>query len=114
MDLGLKGAAVCVSGGTKGLGRAAALAFAREGARVAVAGRSQDALEATVALLREAGAPDAFGVITDLRRPESIERLFAEIEARWGELNTLVNMAGPTDPSPGRDFTEVPDDAWQS
>lgn len=112
MDLGLRDAAVCVSGGTKGLGREAAVAFAREGARVVVTGRGEAEREATVAALREAGSPDAFGVAVDLREPASIEALFREIEARWGGLNTLVNMAGPTEPSPGRDFTEVPDEAW--
>lgn len=113
MDLGLGGAAVCVSGGTKGLGREAALAFAREGARVVVSGRGAEALEHTVEMLREAGAADALGVRTDLRDPASIDDLFAEIRARWGGLNTLINMAGPTEPSPGRDFTEVPDEQWQ-
>jgi NAD(P)-dependent dehydrogenase (short-subunit alcohol dehydrogenase family) len=113
MDLGLSGAAVCVSGGSKGLGREAAIAFAREGARVVVAARGADELDRTVELLREAGAPDAFGVRTDLRSLDSIGALFASIEARWGELNTLINMAGPTEPSHGRDFTEVPDEQWQ-
>jgi NAD(P)-dependent dehydrogenase (short-subunit alcohol dehydrogenase family) len=113
MDLGLAGAAVCISGGTKGLGREAALAFAREGARVCVSGRGAEALDAAVEQLRAAGSPDAFGVAVNLRRPETVEAMFAQIGDRWGGLNTLVNMAGPTDPSPGADFTEVPDEAWQ-
>jgi 3-oxoacyl-[acyl-carrier protein] reductase len=113
MDLGLKGAAICVSGGTKGLGREAAIAFAREGARVVVTGRGDEALARTVALLRQEGSPDAFGVRIDVQELASIEALFEEIDARWGELNTLVNMVGPTQPSEGRDFTEVPDGQWQ-
>ena len=113
MDLQLRGAAVLISGGTKGLGREAAIAFAREGARVVVSGRGEEALARTVAALREAGSPDAFGMQVDVQQPASIETLFQEIGARWGELNTLVNMVGPTEPSAGRDFTEVPDDAWQ-
>lgn len=113
MDLGLGGAAVCISGGTKGLGRDAAIAFAREGARVVVSGRGQEALDSTVAALRREGSPDAFGVTVDLQDPASIERMFQAIDARWGELNTLVNMAGPNVPSEGRDFTEVPDESWQ-
>lgn len=113
MDLGLSGAAVCISGGTKGLGRAAAVAFAREGARVAVSGRGQEAIDDTVAELQRAGSPDAFGQQVDVRDLASIEELFSQIEARWGELNTLVNMAGPSEPSEGRDFTEVPDERWQ-
>jgi 3-oxoacyl-[acyl-carrier protein] reductase len=113
MDLGLRGAAICISGGTKGLGREAAIAFAREGARVAVSGRGGEALQRTVETLKEQGAPDAFGLHVDVRDPASIERLFREIESRWGELNTLINMVGPTEPSPGQHFAEVPDEAWQ-
>jgi len=112
MDFGLNGAAVCISGGTKGLGREAALAFAREGARVAVTGRGADALARTISDLRQAGAPDAFGVQCDVGDLASIEAAFDQIDGRWGELNTLINMAGPTDPSPGADFSEVPDEAW--
>jgi 3-oxoacyl-[acyl-carrier protein] reductase len=113
MDLGLKGAAVCVSGGTKGLGREASLAFAREGARVVVSARGAEELNRTVAALLEAGAPDAFGVQTDVRELSSINALFEQIESRWGELHTLINMVGPADPSAGRDFLEVPDEQWQ-
>lgn len=113
MDLGLRGAAVCVSGGTKGLGREAALAFAREGARLVVTARGAEGLNQTISALREAGAPDAFGVETDVGSLASIKALFAQIESKWGVLNTLINMVGPTEPSTGRDFTEVPDEQWQ-
>jgi NAD(P)-dependent dehydrogenase (short-subunit alcohol dehydrogenase family) len=113
MDFGLKGAAVCISGGTKGLGREAALAFAREGARVAVAGRSRHAIDDTVLQLLDAGSPDAFGIEVDLQVPATIEVFFSAIEARWGMLNTLINMAGPSEPSGGMDFTQVADDRWQ-
>ena len=113
MDLGLKGAAVCISGGTKGLGREAALAFAREGARVVVTARGAEALNRTVAALHAAGAADAFGVETHVGRLDSIDAAFEQIDHRWGELNTLINMAGPTEPSAGRNFMEVPDEQWQ-
>jgi 3-oxoacyl-[acyl-carrier protein] reductase len=113
MDFGLTGAAVCVSGGTKGLGLEAALAFAREGARVVVTARGTEGLNRAVAALRAAGAPDAFGIATDVGRLNSVNALFELIEARWGELNTLINMVGPTEPSTGRDFLEVPDEQWQ-
>lgn len=113
MDLGLTGAAVCVSGGTKGMGREAALAFAREGARVVVSARGTEGLNHTVDALRQAGSPDAFGVQADVGRLEDIDELFRQIASRWGELHTLINMAGPTDPSPGRNFMEVPDEQWR-
>ena len=110
MDLGLRGAAVCISGGTKGLGRDAALAFAREGARVVVSGRGSEAIDDAVEALKQAGSPDAFGVQVDVQDLASIEAFFQAIDARWGELNTLINMVGPSVPSEGRDFTEVPDE----
>jgi len=113
MDLGLSGAAVCVSGGTKGLGRDAALAFAREGARVVVSGRGSEAIDDAVEALKQAGSPDAFGVQVDVQDLASIEGFFHAIDARWGRLNTLINMVGPSVPSEGRDFTEVPDEQWR-
>jgi NAD(P)-dependent dehydrogenase (short-subunit alcohol dehydrogenase family) len=113
MDLGLAGAAVCISGGSKGLGREAALAFAREGARVVIMARGADGLHGSVAALLAAGAADAFGVETNVARLDSIDAAFAQIAAKWNELNTLVNMVGPTEPSAGRDFAEVPDHQWQ-
>ena len=113
MDLGLKDAAVCVSGGTKGLGLSAALAFAREGARVAVSGRDATALDAAVAALRSAGAADALGLRADVGRLDDVEAMFSAIDTRWGGLNTLVNMAGPTEPAAWADFMSVPDAAWQ-
>jgi len=112
MDFGLTGAAVCISGGSKGLGRAAALAFAREGARVVIAARDSAGLDHTVGELRAAGAPDAFGVQADVASADSIAALFRQIETRWGKLNTLVNMVGPTAPSKGSNFAEVPDGQW--
>jgi 3-oxoacyl-[acyl-carrier protein] reductase len=113
MDLGLHGAAVCVSGGTKGMGREAAIAFAREGARVVVTARGIESIRETVAELRAAGSPDAFGMQTDVGVLSSIEALFKSIGERWGMLNTLVNMAGPTEPSKGANFEEVSDESWQ-
>ena len=62
MDLGLKDAAVCVQGGTKGMGRAAAECFAADGARVVVLARDQAGIDETVARLTELGSPDAWGV----------------------------------------------------
>src|SRR4030095_12289247 len=95
MDLGLKDAAVCVQGGTKGMGRAAAECFAADGARVVVLAREQAGIDDTMRRLTELGSPDAWGVRMDLLDPKSIDAAFAAIQERWSALNTLVNAAGP-------------------
>ncbi|MRJ77304.1 SDR family oxidoreductase [Aeromicrobium sp. SMF47] len=110
MDLGLSGAAVCVQGGTRGMGRAAAECFAREGARVAVLARGQDGIDETVDRLLELGSPDAFGVGTDLSDTGEIDESFSRIADRWGHLNTLVNAVGaPTHHHP---WHEATDEQW--
>lgn len=110
MDLGLKDAAVCVQGGTKGMGRAAAECFARDGARVVVLAREQPGIDETVARLTELGSPDAWGVQVDLLQPGTIDAAFAAIGGRWGELNTLVNAAGPG--GTRTTWDGIPDDEW--
>src|SRR3979409_2000870 len=95
MDLNLVGAAVCVQGGSKGMGRAAAECFAADGARVAVMARGRGALDATGARLRELGSPAAVGLVVDASDATSISNGFAELGERWGELNSLVCAVGP-------------------
>ncbi|OCB30155.1 short-chain dehydrogenase [Mycobacterium malmoense] len=112
MDLGLRDAAVAVTGGTAGMGRATAECYAQDGARVAVLARTQSAIDDTVSALLAAGSPDAFGVATDLMRDDSVQNAFAQIAARWGELNVLVNTVGPAEKILGS-FEDVDDARWQ-
>ena len=84
MDLGLAGSAAVVTGGTKGMGRAIAEAFADDGARVAVLARGTDAIDETVAELERRGSPDAVGLSVDLTDPAAIDAAFAEIGRSLG------------------------------
>jgi NAD(P)-dependent dehydrogenase (short-subunit alcohol dehydrogenase family) len=111
VDLGLSGAAVVVSGGSKGMGRAAAECFATEGARVAVVARGRRALDETVEALRELGSPDAVGVSADLTVTSDVDTAFAEIAERFGECNALVNAAGPVEVGIKR-FEDLDDAEW--
>src|SRR5271163_2538365 len=95
MDLGLAGAAVCIQGGSKGMGRAAAECFAADGARVAVMARGREALDDTVARLVELGSPDVVRLVVDASDATSIANGFVELSERWGELNSLVCAVGP-------------------
>jgi 3-oxoacyl-[acyl-carrier protein] reductase len=110
MDLGLAGAAAVVTGGSKGMGRAVAEAFADDGARVAILARGQAAIDETLDSLRGRGCPDAVGLSVDVTDPESIDAAFATIGERWGEINSLVNTVGPGDGH----FDDLDDDGWRA
>src|SRR5262245_54920730 len=97
MDLGWRGAAAAVTGGSSGMGRAAAECMAEDGARVAVLARRKDQLDEAVAALRERGSPEAIGISVDVTDARSVDSAFAEIGARLGPLNALVNTVGPGD-----------------
>jgi 3-oxoacyl-[acyl-carrier protein] reductase len=111
VDLGLSGAAAVVSGGSKGMGRAAAVCLARDGARVAVLARGRQALDDTVAELQRVGSPDAIGIRTDLTVRAQVDAAFSEVSERWGECNVLVNAAGPVEVGIRR-FEDLDDDEW--
>ncbi|MEU9079599.1 SDR family NAD(P)-dependent oxidoreductase [Kitasatospora sp. NPDC004745] len=84
---------VLVTGGGSGIGRAIALAFAREGARVAVAGRSAGPLAGTVELIEEAGGT-AVALTGDVTDGRDAARLVRETVEAFGALDVAVNNAG--------------------
>jgi 3-oxoacyl-[acyl-carrier protein] reductase len=110
MDLGLADKVAAVAAGSKGIGRACAIALAREGARVAICGRSRPDLDAAERALRETGA-DAVAVPADLDRPEGPPALIDAAVSRWGRLDVLVTNNGG--PAPGA-FAAHDDDAWRA
>lgn len=88
---------VLVTGGATGIGLAAALAFARRGAKVVMAGRRQAEGHKAVAALAAAGGSGQF-VATDVTRPDEIERLHRTILDVHGRLNVAFNNAGYQEP----------------
>jgi 3-oxoacyl-[acyl-carrier protein] reductase len=114
MELGLSGATIVVSGGSAGMGRAAAECFAADGALVAVLGRDRARLDETVDALEVMGSPDSIGLSCDLTDEESVKGAFGVLADRWdGRLNTLVNAAGPVDVGVNP-FEKVDDEEWRS
>ena len=87
------GEVALVTGGSSGIGRATALAFAAEGARVVVASRRSDESTETVDLIRAAGG-DAIFVRTDVSHAAEIEALVARAVDHYGALNFAFNNAG--------------------
>ncbi len=79
-----------ITGAGSGIGRAVAIAFAREGYAVALAGRRADALAETAKLAGGMTLP----VVTDVTDPASVAALFAAVKTRFGRLDVLFNNAG--------------------
>jgi NAD(P)-dependent dehydrogenase (short-subunit alcohol dehydrogenase family) len=90
---------VLITGALSGIGRATALAFAKEGASVVVAGRREAEGKALEAELRSLGAEAAF-VRTDVRREDDVGSLIDQAVARFGRIDAAVNAAG-TEGRPG-------------
>jgi len=82
-----------VTGGGSGMGRAAALAMAREGATVVLAGRTAEKLHAVRKEIESTGG-NAFPVPVDLGKREEVKRLIGAVETRFGRLDLAFNNAG--------------------
>ena len=90
---------VLITGALTGIGRATALAFAAEGAKVVVSGRREQAGEALVAELRALGAEAEF-IRADVRHERDVQNLVDKTVARFGRLDVAINNAG-TEGKPG-------------
>ena len=95
MELGLQGKRVLISGGSSGIGLAAARQFLEEGAKVCIMGRTQMRGEAAVAFLqRDFPAAEVFFAAGDVRRQEDGISCVRQMMDRWGGMDVLVNSAG--------------------
>ncbi len=96
----LNGKVAVVTGGNSGIGLAAAQAFVREGARVAVFGRNAETVESAVAELGGTEAGKAIGVRGDVTNGADLDRLFAEVGENMGGVDILFVNAGVALPAP--------------
>ncbi len=89
-----------VTGGSAGIGRATAIAFAREGAKVVVASRRTKEGEETVQLVRQAGS-DGFFIKTDVAKAADVRAMVEKTIATYGRLDCAFNNAGVVEKTPG-------------
>jgi 2-deoxy-D-gluconate 3-dehydrogenase len=106
MDLQLSGAVILVTGASRGLGAAMALALAREGASVIAAARSKDSLDEVA----ERGGGRISVVAADMRDESSVTGLVEQVVARHGRIDGLVNNAGV---SPAGKFADQDPAVWR-
>jgi NAD(P)-dependent dehydrogenase (short-subunit alcohol dehydrogenase family) len=103
------GKVVVVTGGSRGIGRAIAAAFAGEGAQTVLAASNAANLAEAAKAVVAAGGPAPMTVAADLRTLAGCEQVFTEVRARFARCDILINNAGATR---GGDFLALPDDAW--
>src|SRR2546421_690299 len=92
-SISMKHPVVLITGGLTGIGRAAAVAFAKKGAKVVVAGRRDEAGKALVKELRSLGSEAEF-INADVRKEDNVRALLDKTVARFGRLDVAVNNAG--------------------
>jgi 3-oxoacyl-[acyl-carrier protein] reductase len=109
MDLGLRGKAALVTGGSRGIGRGIAIELAREGCRVALCARGKEALDEAAAEVRGLGA-DAIAVVADVTTETGIGEVVEAARSAFGSIDILVNNVGG---STGASFQETSLEDWQ-
>ena len=90
----LQGKTVLITGASSGIGRATAIAFAREGARLLVCARRLDPLEELRQTVAAAGAPAVHIFELDVQKRSDVEAAIANLPAEWKDIDVLVNNAG--------------------
>lgn len=108
MDLGLSGKVAMVTGASRGLGRATALALAQEGARLSICARGSQALASAAREFEAAGA-EVLAEPIDVTQAAAVQTWVERTRARFGAIDILVNNAGAARPGT---LAELPDSAW--
>lgn len=107
----LKDKVAIITGATSGIGRASALVFAREGARVVIVGRREKEGLATEALIREKHG-DCLFLRADVTQPVEVERAVATTVEHFHKIDILFNNAGINPLDARRSASECPETAW--
>jgi len=101
----LTGDAALVTGGGTGIGKAIAIALSECGARVAIASRKTENITQGASEIAAATGVEPFGVVCDIREPDSVESMVASVHERLGRIDVLINNAGGQFPQRAENYT---------
>jgi NAD(P)-dependent dehydrogenase (short-subunit alcohol dehydrogenase family) len=107
---GLEGKVALVTGASQGLGRALALAYAREGAKLVINARGEGSIRPVAEEVEALGA-EVLAIPADVADSESVDRLVSQTADRFGRIDVLVNNAGIL--GPRVKIEEFPEDEWR-
>jgi len=111
MDLGLKDKVALVAGASQGMGRATALGFSREGAKVGICARGEGALNEAAEMIRKETGGEVLSMMADMTKAEDIQKFVSKTVEHFGRLDIVVNNAGG--PPPG-EFMKFTDEDWDN
>ncbi|SDX97460.1 SDR family NAD(P)-dependent oxidoreductase [Thermoactinomyces sp. DSM 45892] len=104
---------IMITGASKGLGRALTLAFAKEGARLAICAREETKLLQVKKEAIQQGATEVLAITADMSLSRDVERFVALVEATFGTIDVLINNASILGPSPMPLLADYPEDDYQ-
>lgn len=109
MDLEISGRVALITGGSRGLGRQAALSLANEGCKIAICARTSNALNQVVEDMKDKGH-EVIGVEADMTTSEGTKKFYEQSIETFGKVDIVVNNVGGT--KGGRDFDSTTDEDW--
>ncbi len=100
MDLGLNGRVAVITGGSEGIGKAAAASMAEEGANVVIIARDQAKLDVAAAEIRSTAKGEVLAISCDVGNRSSVDAAFKQVLDKWGRVDIVVNNAGSGNAGP--------------
>ncbi|MEM7032631.1 MAG: SDR family oxidoreductase [Chloroflexota bacterium] len=111
MDLGLTGKVAIVTGGSQGIGKAAATALAAEGAHVVICARRAEVLDEAAAEIKQSTGVEVMTIPTDVTQPDQVAALVEKTLSAFGQIDILINNAGTSSAHP---FEKATPEIWQT
>jgi len=107
----LKGKVALITGGGRGIGKTIALAYAKEGAYVALSARNESQIKSVAKEIQEL-SQRAVAMKVDIRKEEDVKRMVERVIQKFGKIDILVNNAGVTEKKPSKEVKDLPKEEW--